>query len=335
MIVLHYDSRFGLACGAVYLDGRPHLYMQGYETDPSPLLLGVQSVARLKSRAGDVAFLSLAGGEEAVLENAPAGLAQGAAVEIEIIAEARRNKLARGKFLAVGEGDPRRVSSPLTLKDRLRARAKTLLGDLPMTADNDAEALDAAADEARDPSGPLSNGGYLAVEPTSGLIACDIDTAGGNERTVATPKAFAKQTNHLAVADLPRRLRLSNQAGLVVVDLIGRRHDGEALRAGLLAAFGPEAARIAVAPIGKFGTLEFVRPWGACPLRDDLSPVGEALYWSRQAVALSQQDRGRRILLRARQAVVDVLKPLLVGSLDPLAPMLGLEVSAKPEVIAL
>jgi hypothetical protein len=120
-----------------------------------------------------------------------------------------------------------------------------------------------------------------------------------------------------------------------VVDLIGRRHDGERLRNDLLAAFGAEAAHINIAPIGKFGTLEFVRPWGACPLRDDLSPAGEALYWTRQAVTVSEQDRGRRVLLRVRQPVVDVLRPLLAGSLDPLAPMLSLEVSAKPEVIAL
>ncbi len=335
MITLQYDSRFGLARGAVFVDSRPHLYMQGYETDASAAVLGARSVARLKSRAGEVVFLSLAGGEDAVLENAPAGVTQGAAVEIEIVAEARRNKLARGRFLAVGEGDPRRLSPPQSLKDRLLARAEVLLGELPVIDAADLEALDAAADEARDPSGSLSNGGYMAVEPTSAVIACDIDTAGGSEQAISTPRAFAKQCNHLAVTDLPRRLRLSNQAGLVVVDLIGRRHDGERLRNDLLAAFGPEAARVSLAPIGKFGTLEFVRPWGACPLRDDLSAVAEALYWSRQAVALSEQDRGRRILLRVRQPVAEVLRPLLAGSLDPMAPMLGLEVSAKPEVIAL
>jgi hypothetical protein len=192
MIALHYDSRFGLARGAVYVDGRPHLYMQGYETDSSPVLLGVRSVARLKSRAGDIAFLTLAGGEDAVLEGAPAGLTQGAAVEIEITAEARRNKLARGRFLTVGNGEARRLSPPLNLKDRLLARAGAMLGGEAVTFDSDAEALDSAANEARDPSGSLANGGYLAVEPTSALIACDIDTAGGGERTIAAPKAFAK-----------------------------------------------------------------------------------------------------------------------------------------------
>lgn len=335
MITLQYDSRFGLARGAVFVDGRPQLYMQGFETDSSPAVLGARSVARLKSRAMEVAFLALAGGEDAVLENAPPSLTVGAAVEVEIIAEARRHKLARARFLAAGEGDPRRLSPPRSLKDRLLTRAETLLGGVPVSEDNDPEALDAAGDEARDPSGPLTNGGYLAVEPTAALIACDIDTAGGGESIVATPKAFAKQCNHLAVADLARRLRLSGQAGLVVVDLIGRRHDADRLRADLLAGFGAEAARINVAPIGRFGTLEFVRPWGARPLRDDLSPAGEALYWSRRAVALSEQDRGRRILLRVRQPVADVLRPLLAGSLDPLAPMLSLEVSTKPEVIAL
>ncbi len=60
--------------------------------------------------------------------------------------------------------------------------------------------------------------------------------------------------NELAASDLPRRLRLANFGGLVVVDLIGKRHDGERLRQLLLATLAGEAAQAIIAPIGKFGT---------------------------------------------------------------------------------
>ena len=336
MITLHYESRFGLARGAVYYQGQPHLYGEGYEHDPRLGLLGTRSVARVGAKAGGMVFLKLADGEAAVLEAGPeilAKLNEGAAVEIEIIAEARGDKQARGKFAAAAEGEPRRLSPVLSLKDRLLAQSLVFLGDQPVTFDNDPDALDTAATEARNPSGELPGGGYLSVEPTRALIACDVDSAGGGENRPS--KAFAKSCNERAVSDLPRRLRLSGLAGLVVVDLIGSRHDADRLRALLKEGFGPEFERITVGPIGKFGTLEFTRPWGACPLVNVLQPVGQALYLLQQAVAVSAQDRGRVLTIRSRSAVIDVLRPLVANSLDPLAPMLRLEIAAKSEVITL
>ncbi len=336
MITLHYQRRFGLARGAVYYQGQPHLYAEGYEHDPRLGLLGTRSVARLTAKAGGMAFLKLADGEQAVLEVAPellAKLNEGAAVEIEIVAEARGDKQARGQYVAAAEGEPRRLSPVLSLKERLLARSIVCWGDQSVKLDADAEALDAAAAGARNPSGDLAGGGYLSVEPTRALIACDIDSAGDGENRPS--KAFAKSCNERAVAELPRRLRLSGLAGLIVVDLIGSRHDADRLRTVLKDAFGQEFARIAVGPIGKFGTLEFTRPWGACPLVNDLQPVSQALYLLQQAAAVSAQDRGRVLTLRSRSAVIDVLRPLIANSLDPLAPMLRLEIAAKSEVIAL
>ena len=333
MITLHYDSRFGLARGAVCIDGQPYLYAEGYEYNQSLTMVNIRSVARLKSKAGGVAFLSLADGAEAVLDvpqEAFAKLVEGAALEIEIIAESRQEKLARAKLIAAAIGEPRRISAVPSLKDRLLAQTHTWGEICESTVDFDV--LDMAEEGALNPSGPLSSGGYLSVERTRALIACDIDSAGGEGGL--TPKAFAKACNEHAVSDIGRRLRLSGLAGLIVIDLIGKRHDADRLRQLLQAGFGDEASKLIIGPIGKFGTLEFVRPWGATPLMDTLaSPVRAAHRLVRDAVKRANGEPGRLLILRAPVGILDIIRPLLAVSHDPLSAIMRLEAAIKSEVI--
>lgn len=333
MITLHYDSRFGLARGAVCIDGQPHLYAEGYEFNQSLTMVNVQSVARLKSKAGGVAFLTLADGAEAVLDvpqEAFAKLVEGAALEIEIIAEPRQEKLARARLIASATGELRRISPVQSLKDRLLAQVSD--GDDIVESTLDLDALDGAEDAALNPSAPLSEGGYLSIERTRALIACDIDSAGGEGN--ATPKAFAKACNERAVSDIGRRLRLSGLAGLIVIDLIGKRHDADRLRHLLQAGFGSEADKLIIGPIGKFGTLEFVRPWGATPLMDMArSPVRAAHLLLRNAVKRAEGEPGRLLTLRAPAGTLDIIRPLLAASHDPLSAIIRLEAATKSEVI--
>lgn len=335
MITLHYDSRFSLARGAVCVDGLPHLYAEGYECDQSLTMVNVRSVARLKTKAGGVAFLSLADGAEAVLDvpqEAFSGLVEGAALEIEMIAEPRQEKLARARLIGATKGEPRRISPVQSLKDRLLAQAVPLGDIFESTVDFDL--LDTAEDAALNPSGPLAGGGYLSIERTRALIACDIDSAGGEG--VLTPKAFAKGCNERAVSDIGRRLRLSGLAGLVVIDLIGKRHDADCLRQLLQAGFGDEAGKLIIGPIGKFGTLEFVRPWGATPLMDTVaSPVRAAHRLLREAVKRAEGEPGRLLTLRAPAGTLDIIRPLLVASHDPLSAIMRLETAPKSEVIVI
>lgn len=329
MLTLHYEARLGLARGAVYKDGLPHLYLEGYENDPSLGVLSARSVARVSGQAAGVRFIALADGAEAVLD-APQEmkLDDGAAIEIEIIAEARPGKRTRARFLSAADGPPRRLFAILSLKERILARARAIFGDIAVEEVPDRDALEAALDEARHPSGPLAGGGDLSIETTRGLIACDVDA--GGDSGVKTPRALAKACNQAAVSDLARRLRLSGLAGLVVVDLIGQRHDGDKLRRLLLEGFIGEASQIIVAPIGRFGTLEFTVPWSVRPIAA-ATPVTAAVALVWQAVRLSEADRGRPIVLGAPIATLEILRPLLSGALDPLAPMLRLEASTLPE----
>lgn len=330
---LHYESRFGLARAAIFRDGKAQLYAEGYATDPALTVLGMQSVARLKGRAGGVGFLALADGGEAALDvpaDALSRLNDGVALEVEIAAEARAGKLARARLVRVAEGEEARRISPMRdLKARIIAQARALLGDEPLEEDEDPDAIDAAEDEAFSPSGALPGGGYLSLERTRALIACDVDLG-----DLVSGKAAVRRCNDAAILEVARRLRLSGLAGLVVIDLIGRRHDNEALRKTLQRAFGAEALRIMGAPVTKFGTLEFIRPWATCPAMD-LAPdlvAARRLLWT--AARQSESCSGRVLTLQGPVDVLDRIRPLLHNSYDPLAPVLRLEAGSTPEVLS-
>jgi hypothetical protein len=330
VINLQYESRFGLARGAVFVAGRPHLYMEGFEDDPSLGLHGVHSIARLKGRGGGVAFLDLTDGGEAILD-APqevlAKLPDGQAVEIAIAAEARRDKLARARLIRPAPGEAlSRLSPPLSLRDRLLAEATACFGQAPIEDEADPQALDEAGDEAVAPRPDMPGGGRVHVERTRALIACDVDGAGLTEARA--------RTNERAIAEVVRRLRLTGLAGLVVVDLIGRRHDDKRIRDVLLAAFGAEAATIIPAPTGKFGTLEFVRPWRVRPPADIPRAEADALRLMRDAARDARFMPGRILTLRAPGDVLDIVRPRIDRSFDPLKPLLRLEAGPVCEVIA-
>jgi len=333
VITLHYESRFGLARGAICVDGQPHVYAEGYEYNQSLTMVNVRSVGRLKSKTGGMAFLALADGQEAVLDvpqEVFVKLVEGAALEIEVIAESRREKLTRARLIGPVTGEPRRISPVQSLNERLLTKAATLGAAVKSIIDFDV--LDAAEEAALNPSGPLPQGGYLSVERTRALIACDVDSAGAEG--VLTPKAFAKACNERAVSDIGRRLQLSGLAGLVVIDLIGKRHDADRLRQLLQTGFGDEAGKLIMGPIGKFGTLEFVRPWGATPLMDTVAlPVRAAHRLLREAVKRAEGEPGRLLTLRAPSAILDIIRPLLATSHDPLSAIMRLEAATKPEVI--
>jgi len=331
-VILHYETRFGLARAALYRDGRAQLYQEGYDADPALTVLCTRSVARLKGRAGGVGFLEMADGTEAVLDLPADGLGRlsdGVAVEVEIAAEARADKQARARLIRTAEGESLRRLSPIAgLKARITAQARHLLGDEPIEEEGDRDAIDAAEDEAVSPSGPLPGGGYLSIERTRALIACDVDLGDG------AGKAALRRCNDAAIDEVARRLRLSGLAGLVVVDLIGRRHDNDAIRKVLERAMAAEAPRIMGAPVTKFGTLEFIRPWGACPAMDLHASLVSArrLLW--RAISEAEGRPGRGLTLRAPADILDKLRPLIQNSYDPLSPMFRLESGPAPEILS-
>jgi Ribonuclease G/E len=65
-------------------------------------------------------------------------------------------------------------------------------------------------------------------------------------------------------------LRLKALGGLVVVDLVGRGHDGPALARAAQSAFAADQPGVAIGPITRFGTLELSLPRRFRPGREIL-----------------------------------------------------------------
>jgi len=311
---LYLDIGLGESRGVVTLDGRPERLIILRDDDPPRLSLG----ARLRARVRKVepalgsAFLDLGEGAEAMLAFKPeARPVEGQALEIEIRTEPRRGKLATVRLLGPAEGAPALLAPAPDLADQLQAFVRDAR---PVTGRAAREMADEAEAEALDVLHALPGGGTLAIEPTRALTAIDIDLG---ERKGQDAKRVTRQANLAAMGVIARLLRLKSLGGLVVVDLVGRGHDGTALMAAARAAFGPDNPGVAIGPVGRFGTMELAIPRRTRPLderlrRDDgaLSDrtLAQRLIRAIEAEAMSQP--GGRVRAACAPAVAAAAKPL-------------------------
>jgi Ribonuclease G/E len=231
------------------------------------------------------AFLRLKSGET---------LAEGAAIRIEVVAEARRNKLARVR-LAVSDG-PAGVEA---------WRASLTGGDAARVEDRaagDAE-IAAAFEDALAPALTLAGGGRLQIERTEALIAADIDTAGRSAR--GTRAAGALAINREAAGELARQMLLRGWGGLAVLDCVAPldKDAGNRIRSAFLEAFRDVSARQvkALAP-SPFGLMEISADWQVTPLSErlvdgggGLSPETQALDGLRQLEMAARANRMGRL----------------------------------------
>ena len=148
----------------------------------------------------------------------------------------------------------------------------------PIVTSADARAVaDAAQEAVLAEIHPLPGGGSLSLEPTRALVAVDVDLGAGAGATV---KRAARAANLAAIGEAARLLRLKGLAGLVVIDLVGRGHDGAAMLAAARPAFMPDQPGVAIAPLGRFGTLELTLP------RRETPPI-ERSHWKQTGEGVS------------------------------------------------
>ena len=268
------DQGVGEMRGVVTLDGRPERLLIHRADDDQKLALGARLVARIAAiePAMSSAFLDLGDGKQAILAFKPdAKPVRGATVEIEIRAEPREGKLAVARWIGTGEGAPRVLSVPPSLQDSLR----TLVRDVSIVEGPAARAIaDEAAAEALKIVHPLPGGGTLAIEPTRALTAIDVDLG---ERKGADVKRVSRQANLAALAEAARLLRLKGLGGLVVIDLVGRGHDGNAMLAAARVAFAPDNPGVSIGPVGRFGTMELSIPRRTRPVLERLCQADGSL----------------------------------------------------------
>ena len=254
---LYLDRAPGESRAVVLLDGRPERLLIQRAGDPPGQVLGARSIARVRriERSLVSAFLDLGEGPEAILPltGAAARLAEGAAVEVAIAAQARRGKGAGARLIGPAEGAPRLLAPAPSLIERLQAFApgQTVLEDAQAR-----EAADDAEDAVLGIEHALPGGGSIAIEPTRALTAIDVDlgAAGGDARQAA------RRTNLAAIAQAARLLRLKSLGGLIIFDLIGASHDGAALTAAVKAAFEPDQPGVSIGPVNRFGVLQLTLP---------------------------------------------------------------------------
>jgi Ribonuclease G/E len=327
---LYLDRSPGETRGVVTLDDRPERLILWREDDDPRLRHGARLIARVASiePALATAFLDLGGGAEAILPFKPeARPTRGEAMEVEIRGEPRRGKLAVARALGPGEGAPRLISAP-DLESELRAFAR----DAEIVTGRAArEAADEAEAEALETVHLLPGGGTLAVEPTRALTAVDIDLG---ERKGADAKRVTRQANLAALGVAARLLRLKGLGGIVVIDLVGRGHDGQALLAAARAAFAPDNPGVAIGPVGRFGTMELslprrVRPLSEILTREDgaLSDRTLAQRLVRRLQSEGEAQRGARLVGRCAPTVAESAAPLLAE----LAQALGARFALEPD----
>lgn len=316
------DRGVGEVRGVVTLDDSPERLLIRRDGDNQRLMFGARLIARVVSLepALATAFLDLGEGAEAILPFKPdARPVRGQAVEVEVRGEPRRGKLAVARLIGPGEGAPRLLAPALDIEAELRV----LSGDGALVGGAEARAIaDEAEGEVLDILHPLPGGGLLAIEPTRALTAVDVDLS---ERKGGDAKRVTRQANLAAIALAARLLRLKGLGGIVVLDLVGRGHDGAALLAAARAAFGPDNPGVAIGPVGRFGTMELSLPRRTRPLaeilcRDDgqLSDRTLALRLIRRLQAEGEAQPGARLAAICAPDVARAAEPLVAQLTDRL-----------------
>ena len=329
---LYLDASHGERRGVVTLDGRPERLLIERDGSPTAQALGARSVARVRKieRASGLAFLELSEGDDAVLNLTPehGRLVEGQALEVEIRTEARTGKGASVRLVAEAEGRPRLLAPAPSLEE-------SLLHYLPggdIRTDGVARSVaDGAQDDVLQTVFSIPGGGSIAIESTRALTAVDVDLGG---RPGGEAKRVARAANFAAIGVAARLLRLKGLGGLVVIDLVGRGHDGPALLSAARQAFGPDNPGVTLGAISRFGALELIVPRRARPAMDILTRDGHVPSVLTQALALvraiereAQADGGGRFAGLSSIAVAEAAQPALAS----LIAILGARVTVRGE----
>lgn len=264
---LFVDWGVGETRGVVTLDGRPERLLVSRPGDQQQLALGARLVARVATLepALSSAFLDLGAGLQAILPFKPdARPVRGAAIEVEIRAEPRDGKLAIARMTGAGEGAPRLLKPPPGVAETLQSFARD---KVPVEGREARDMADEAEREAIETIHPLPGGGTLAIETTRALTAVDVDLG---ERKGDDVKRVSRNANLQALAEAARLLRLKGLGGLIVIDLVGRGHDGTALLSAARVAFAADNPGVAIGPVGRFGTMELSVPRRMRPILERL-----------------------------------------------------------------
>jgi len=247
-------------------------------------------------------------------------LTEGAALAVDVAAEARRNKLAR---VRVADAQAAPVQGATRWRAGLNGGAAAVTEDRPAGC---AE-IQSAFDDALAASVTLPGGGRLQAERTEALIAADIDTGGRSARGGRAANALA--VNLDAASELARQIHLRGWGGLAVLDCVAPvdKNAGGHIRARFLDAFRAISDRQvkALAP-SAFGLMEISADWQLTPLSERLmeNPAETlALDGLRRLEAAARAERMKRIGLVLPEAAFAWLDASGLGPIGKLSETYG------------
>ncbi|MBS0190677.1 MAG: Rne/Rng family ribonuclease [Phycisphaerales bacterium] len=144
---------------------------------------------------------------------------------------------------------------------------------------------------------PLPSGGRLVIDQTEALVAIDVNSGKSRDSRDAEQNAF--QTNMEAVDEICRQLRLRDQGGIVINDLIDMRslsHRKE-IESRFRERLKRDRARTTISTISQFGILEMTR--------QRMRPSAESIHF-----ADCPTCRGRGLVQKPESVTGDALREL-------------------------
>lgn len=204
-------------------------------------------------------------------------LTEGMGVVVHVTREGARGKNPVIELQEIGhDGEaPHRIGRHEVDDEVLLAKP----GDAQLRAKVDAVVEDALARIA-----PLPGGGVLSIEPTSALVAIDVDS--GARQGSGDPERFALDLNIAAAQEAARQIRLRNLGGLIMIDFVSMRAKAHAkqLEEAVKAAFAGDPWSVQFGGLSRFGVFDLARSQLRRPLHEQLRDVDGRL--SAETVAL-------------------------------------------------
>lgn len=324
---LFLDVAPGERRGVVVLDGQPERLLIERDGEPDRPRLGETWRGRIGTTAPGFrgAFVDLGCGPAGLLAAEAGGPpVEGALVEVEITAEARADKGPLLRRIRAGQGTPGRLAAAPALEQRLQAFAPgaEIHKGLPAR-----EAADLAEESVLATVHLQVDEVSLAIEPTRGLVAVDVDLGKG-----LAGKRAVLAANLSSIRDTARLLRLKGLGGLIVIDLVGKASEHPEILAAAKAAFEPDQPGVVVAGVSRLGVLELARPWRETPVAERLlNADGQPTLRTLAQRVIRDLDRAGRADPGAARLVA-VCAPELAEVLEPLARELGPRFGVRAEV---
>jgi ribonuclease E len=233
-------------------------------------------------------FLPLGDDGRARLGRDRMALTEGAGIVIAVTREAARTKNPVVELREIGHdgAPPHRIARPECDEELVLGKAAD-----PQTRAR----LDAAIDDALARSAPIPGGGVLIIEPTSALVAIDVD-AGGRPGS-GDAEQFALDLNIAAAREAAREIRLRNLGGIIAIDFVTLRNKAHLKRLddAVRAAFADDPWSVQFGGLSRFGVYELTRAQLRRPLHEQLhDPDGRLSVETVALMALRAIEREGR-----------------------------------------